>query len=148
MSAAWPLVRNQLVAHLPALTGWTGVTVVNGQPITAADVGDLVTVGFVRTEDFAGSYEQTYSLGGLLEEVGTIRSEVSCATGADDLPSVQIRAFVLVDAWEAWITSDPTLGVLPQSSSASLAVDVEPLQDSQGTEQRLVVTLNYTARGL
>ena len=148
MSAAWPLVKNRLVVLLPDLPGWSGVSVYSGPPVTGDAPTRYVTVGFVPGEDFAGSYEQTYTPGGLLEEVGTVRSEVVCATGDVDLPAMEADAFALVDAWEASITADGTLGVLPQGSTSALSVDVEPSQTTSAAAQRLVVTLSYTARGL
>ena len=56
------------------------------------------------------------------------------------------RTFALVDAWEAWVSADETLGVLGSSSVASLAVDVVPAQTTAGSVQRLAVTLSYLAR--
>lgn len=150
MAAAWPLVVNRLVAHLPSLPGWSGVTVVDGQAIGADYPGDFVTVGFVDGEDFAGTYEQTRNgeggWQGALEETGTVRSELACQTGDVDLPGMRARAFALVDAWEAWVSADETLGVLGHSSTSSLAVDVQPIQNQAGTAQRLTVTLSYFTR--
>lgn len=150
MAAAWPLVKRRLVAHLPSLAGWADVEVFDGPPVTGDVPTDFVTVGFVLGEDFAGSYEQTRngenSWQGALEEVGTIRSELVCATGEVDLADVESRAFALVDAWEAWVSADETLGVLGPSSTASLAVDVQPAQTTGGAVQRLTVTLSYLAR--
>jgi hypothetical protein len=63
-----------------------------------------------------------------------------------DLPTVEARAFALVDAWEAEVSRDETLGVLSSPSSSSLAVDIQPLQTNAGATQRLVVTLTYFTR--
>lgn len=150
MSAAWPLVKRRLVELLPTLPGWSGVAVYDGPPVTADAPDAYCTVGYVVGEDFGGSYEQTRTAEGgwegCLEEAGTIRSEVVCATGNVDLPAMELRAFQLVDAWEAEVSRDETLGVLHPSASASLAVDVQPLQTDRGTVQRLTVTLTYLAR--
>lgn len=152
MAAAWPRVVDRLVAALPTLPGWSGVTVHNGPPVTADTPADYVTVGYVLGEDFAGSYEQTRNdeggWSGALTETGTVRCELVCWTGDTDLAVLRTRAFTLVDAWEAWVSGDETLGVLPRSSVASLAVDVQPVQDASGAAQRLAVTLSYLARGL
>lgn len=144
--AAWPSVVARLVAHLPTLPGWAGVEVFDGPPVTQAAPTDYVTVGFVVGEDFAGSYEQSRPGAFDVEEVGTVRCEVVCTTGDVDLAGRRARAFALVDAWEAWTTANPTLGVLNQSSSASLSVDVEPQQSGSGSTQRLTVTVSYLAR--
>lgn len=156
MTAAWPSVKAALLELLPGLLptvpGWSGGVVYNGPPVTRDAVPSFVTVGFVVGEDFGGSYEQTRNgeagWQGALEESGTVRCEVVCSTGDVDLPTVEDRAFALVDAWDALIAADETLGVLPVSSSASLAVDVQPAQTDKGAVQRLTVTLSYFARGL
>lgn len=150
MAAAWPVVKRRLVDLLPTLPEWGDVVVYDGPPVTADVPAAYVTVGFVVGEDFAGSYEQTRNgddgWQGCLEESGTIRSELVCATGDVDIAAVEARAFELVDAWEAWVSADETLGVLKGTASASLAVDVQPLQSSDGSSVRLTVTLTYLAR--
>ena len=146
MTAAWPVVVNRLVALLPTLPGWSDVAVYDGPPVTADAPTTYVTVGFVPGEDFGGNYEQTRGDANLLEEVGTVRSEVVCLTGDVDLSTVRNRAFALVDAWEAAVSADHTLGVLASSGTASLSVDVAPSQTTGGSEQRLVVTLSYFTR--
>ena len=153
MAAAWPLVVDRLVSLLPSLPGWSGVTVFDGPPVTGDAPADYVTVGFVVGEDFGGSYEQTRNgeggWQGALEETGTVRCEVVCTTGDEDsLPAMRARAFELVDAWDASVADDETLGVLPASSISSLTVDVQPVQNTSGAAQRLTVTLSYLARGL
>ncbi len=149
MSAAWPVVKRRLVVLLPTLPGWSQVAVFNGPPVTGDAPSDYCTVGYVPGEDFGGSYEQTRNgtaWQGALEETGTIRSEIVCATGDVDLAAVEARAFALADAWEAEISRDETLGVLYPSSTSSLAVDVQPVQTTSGAAQRLVVTLTYFSR--
>lgn len=150
MSAAWPLLKRRLVVLLPTLPGWSAVAVYDGPPVTQDVPTDYCTVGFVVGEDFGGSYEQTRNgeggWQGALTEVGTIRSELVCSTGDVDLVAVETRAFDLVDAWEADISRDETLGVLSPASSASLTVDVQPLQSTAGASQRLTVTLTYSTR--
>lgn len=147
MSAAWPVLIDRLVSLLPTLPGWAGVEVYDGPPVTADDPTDYVTVGYVVGEDFGGTYEQSRGLDGcMLEESGTIRSELVCQTGEVDLPSVRARAFLLVDAWEAEIARDKSLGVLAPSSTSSLSVDVAPAQTTSGAVQRLTVTLSYFSR--
>lgn len=152
MTAAWPLVVERLVDWLPSLPGWSGVPVYDGPPVTADVPLTYVTVGFVVGEDFGGSYEQTRngenSYQGALEELGTVRCEVVATTGDVDLASMRSRVFALVDSWDAAIAADETLGVLPPSSTSSLAVDVAPIQSTGGTTQRLTVTVSYFARGL
>ena len=147
MSAAWPVVVDRLVSQLPSLPGWSGIKVYDGPVVTGATPTDFVTVGYVDGEDFGGSYEQTRNgeggYEGCLEESGTVRSEIVCQTGGDKVPAMRARAFALVDAWEAWVSSDETLGVLGPLTASSLAVDVQPIQNTAGSAQRLTVTLTY-----
>ena len=146
MTAAWPAVVDRLVGLLPTLPDWSGVTVYDGPPVTADAPPEYVTVGFVDGVDFGGTYEQARGPGDCPEELGTVRSEVVAWTGDTDLPGLRARGFELVNAWERALHNDPTLGVLPQGSTASLAVDVAPAQTTAGAVQRLTVTLTYTAR--
>jgi hypothetical protein len=148
VSAAWPLVVNRLLVLVPGLSGWSSVVVSDGKPVTGDDLIDYFTVGFVEGEDFGGNYEQTYSPGGLLEEAGTVRCELVTVSGDVDLAARRARAFALIDALQASVFADPTLGVLPQSSSASLSVDPQPVQNDRGSAQRATVTVSYLARGL
>jgi hypothetical protein len=148
VSAAWPLVKRRLVELLPTLDGWDAVEVYDGPPVTADVPSDYVTVGWVLGEDIGGSYTQTRDgqIRTSLEETGTIRSEVVCTSGETDIAEVETRAFALVDTWEAEVSKDETLGVLDPSSTSSLAVDVQPLNQTTGATQRLTVTLTYFAR--
>lgn len=142
---AWPTLYARLLVRLPQLAGWSAVELFDGPPVTGDVPTDYCTVGFVLREDFAGSFESTAGPGDLTVEVGTLRSEIVCSTGDVDLPTVRARAFALADAVRAEVARDPTWGVLPQGSSSSLAVDVEPGQTTSGSVQRLTVTLSYTA---
>lgn len=144
--AAWPLVFDRLVAHLPTLPGWSGVTVYDGEPVTGDVPTDFVTVGFVPGEDFAGSFEQV-PIQWALEESGTVRSRLASQTGDTEvLAARRAHVFALAAAWQAWVVSDPTLGVLSPSSTASLSMDVEPVQNGSGSAVALIVTLTYLAR--
>jgi hypothetical protein len=150
MAAAWPLLKRRLVVLLPTLPGWSGVSVFSGQPVTGESPTEFCTVGYVEGEDFGGSYEQTRNgeggWQGALEEAGTVRCELVLWSGdANDQDVLEARAFALVDAWEAEVSRDETLGVLGPASTSSLAVDVQPVQNPNGAAQRLTVTLTYLA---
>lgn len=146
MSVAWPTVKAAVLDLLTALPAFSAVQVFDGRVITADVPLDYVTVGWVPGEDFGGSFEQVDELGGLLLENGTLRSEIVCTAGETDLSVVEARAFALFVAWQAAVRADGTLGVLPQGSASSLAVDAQPEQTDRGSVQRLVVTLTYVAR--
>lgn len=143
---AWPSVKSRLVALLPTLPGWAGVSVYNGPVVTGDAPTSFATVGFVPGEDFGGSYEQERGAGDAPLEVGTVRTEIVVSDGGTDLPAVESRAFALMDAWQAEVDRDPRLGVLRQGSTSALTVDVQPSQTTGGAVQRLTATLSYTAR--
>jgi hypothetical protein len=84
---AWPLVLGRLLTLLPTLSGWTGVAVYDGPPVTGDAPTDYATVGFVVGEDFGGSFEIVDEPGGMLTENGTVRTEIVCVTGDVDLPN-------------------------------------------------------------
>jgi hypothetical protein len=152
MPAAWPLLLDRLVVLLPTLPGWTGVVVYDGEPVTSEYPPEYVTVGFVPGEDFGGSFEQTRNAEtgweGCLSESGTVRSEIVVWSGdSNQLAAHRARAFALVDAWEAEVSRDESLGVLGRPATSSLAVDVQPVQEN-GAAARLVVTLTYLSHSL
>lgn len=147
--SAWAGVVERLLVLLPTLPGWAQVVVYDGPPVTGDAPPDYCTVGFVVGEDFAGGFELADTPGGLVEETGTVRSEIVSVTGDVDLPGVRARAFVLADAWQAEVRRDPTLGgVLAGGGSSSLSVDVQPVQTTSGAAQRLSVTLSYLHRSI
>jgi hypothetical protein len=150
MAASWPVLKRRLVVLLPTLPGWSGVTVYDGPPVTGDAPTAYCTVGYEAGEDFGGSYEQTRNgdgaWQGALQETGTVRCELVLWSGDPaDLPALEARAFALVDAWESEVSRDEALGVLGPPSSASLSVDVQPVQTSGYTAQRLTVTVTYLA---
>lgn len=146
MNVALPLVINATVALLPTLPGWSGVTVYDGPQVTGDTPTSYVTVGFVDGEDFGGTFEPVAGLGDLLEETGSLRSEIVCWTGGVDFPAMRVRAFGLFNAWNAAVQRDVTLGAVVASSS--LSGEVVPVQNGKGSAVRLVATLSYTARGV
>jgi hypothetical protein len=93
VNAALPLVIDATIALLPTLPGWSGVVVLDGPQVTAAAPREYVTVGFVDGEDFGGTFEPIAGLGDLLEETGSVRSEIVCWTGDVNFPAMRARAF-------------------------------------------------------
>ena len=146
MNVALPLVIDATVALLPTLDGWSQVTVYDGPQVTGDSPRDYVTVGFVDGEDFGGTFEPVAGLGDLLEESGSLRSEIVCWTGDTDFPAMRARAFGLFNAWNAAVQGDVTLGGIV--AAASLSGEVVPVQNRDGSAVRLAVTLSYTARGI
>jgi hypothetical protein len=143
MATQWPLVVARLVALLPTLPGWSGVTAFDGPPVTAEVPTDYVTIGYVA-DDHAGSYDTVQDPSGFRwVETGTVRSQLSCVTGDIDLAGTRARVFVLMDAVDAAVRADRRLGVLSPEGTAELAVDVITVQNANGTAQSLIFTLHY-----
>jgi hypothetical protein len=146
MNAVWPQVVDWKLAKLPTLAGWGDVAVYDGPVTDVAFPPSFVTVGFVTDEDTAGTGEPGEQFGDIEVEVGTVRSELVCQTGEDDMPGMRAQAFGLVNALKAEIRRDVTLGDLV--AAATLAWDVLPVQNDSGSAVRLALTLGYTARGV
>jgi hypothetical protein len=146
VNAALPLVIDATVNLLPTLPGWSGVTVYDGPQVVGDTPREYVTVGFVDGEDFGGTFEPIAGLGDLLEESGSLRSEIVCWTGDVDFPGMRARAFGLFNAWNAAVQDDVSLGGVV--AAASLSGEVVPVQNDKGSAVRLVVTLSYIARGV
>ena len=146
MNVALPLVIDATVALMPTLPGWSQVVVYDGPQVTGDTPHEYVTVGFVDGEDFGGTFEPVAGLGDLLEEAGSLRSEVVCWTGDVDFPGMRARAFALFNAWNRAVQGDVTLGGVV--AAAALSGEVVPVQNDKGSAVRLVVTLSYTARGI
>lgn len=146
MNAAWPAVVDWHLATLPTLAGWDAAVVYDGPVTDGGFPPSFVTVGFVTDEEASGTAEPGEQLGDLEVELGTVRSELVCQTGDDDMPGMRASAFALVDAVKAQIRRDPTLGGIV--AAASLAWDVLPVQNESGSAVRLALTLSYTARGI
>lgn len=143
MAIVWPHVVQYLVDTLPTLPGWDQVYVSDGPMNTRADPGDVALVGHV-TDDTAGSFTLLHEYDYLMTEDGVVRVELTCKTGADSLVLMRTRAFVLLDALDAHLRADQTLGgLLTNGVSAWLSAgDVLSVVGS-GAAQNVVCTVSY-----
>lgn len=148
MATQWPIVHARLTQILPTLTGWDGVEVFDGPAVTGDAPTSYVTVGYAQDEDSAGSFtkERAPLIDGLDEETGAVRCELVVWSGDADLGPVRAHAFDLIDALDAVVSADQTLGVLMPSSTARVVVDVLPVQNQSGVVQRLPFSVEYLAR--
>lgn len=146
MNVALPEVIDSQLALLPTLPAFAQATVYDGPQVTADTPMEYVTVGYVEGEDFGGTFEPVAGLGDLLEESGSVRSEIVCWTGEVDFPGMRAKAFNLFNAWNAAVQDDVTLGGVV--AAASLSGEVVPVQNGNGSAVRLAATLSYTARGI
>lgn len=146
MAAQWPKVKARLLILLPTLAGWAGVVeeVYNGPPVGDVDAVVYAAVGYVPGNDSGGSYTSTQSPDGFQYiEAGSVLGEIVAASGDDDYPTVEAQAFALLDAFDAAIRADRTLGVLSQEGTAELSADVLPAADGDGAVVTLAFTLSY-----
>lgn len=144
MATAWPNVVGWLITTLPTLPGWSTVEIYDGNPAEGDFPDDYVTVGY-SGNDQAGSYTLTPDDDGFsVQEAGTVRSQLVCATDGVDAAGARVRLFVLVDALNAKVRADRTLGgVLSAQGTVDLAVDVESIQNPTGTAAFVSFTLSY-----
>lgn len=143
--AQWPVIYNRLLVWLPALSAFTSgpTPVYDGPPDASDQTPTFMTVGYVQDEDGAGSFSQERAGNGFQTvETGTIRGEVYAGNGDGDLAAARAAAFALVDAIQAGLVADQTLGVLPQGASLSLTVDPRSLTE-EGAAVYLPLSINY-----
>jgi hypothetical protein len=144
MATQWPVLTARLVVLLPTLSGWSGVSVFDGPPVTGDVPTSYCTVGYVEDDD-AGSYTDDLSEVGnvFTTETGSIRCRLVVTSGDVDISTVRTAAFALVDALRTSLRTAPLVGVLPAGSTTSLAVDVGSVQNERGSGQRLDFTVSY-----
>lgn len=141
----WPVVQQRLVELLPSLLG-DDVLVYDGPPLSDRGANNYVTVGWSESGD-SGSFTPTDEpVTAMRAETGVVVCEFVVWGGDETLPAYRTTAFEYVDALEQSLRDDERIGVLPPSSTTSLAADVVSAQDSTGATQRLVVSVNYFVR--
>jgi hypothetical protein len=146
MSASWPLVVGYLLDTLPALPGWSGVSVFDTDPVTAAAPATYAVVARTTDSSTSGNYSRAIAPSGLVSEAGAVR--VHIVTRAGSVTPLQVRAdgFTLANALESKILGDHSLdGVLGEAGTVSVATDVQSFADANGVGQALVVSINYTS---
>jgi hypothetical protein len=148
--AAWPAVVNALLALFPTLTGWPPAeSTYDAAPTTAGSDfyvivgGTLPLPGF--EDDTAGSFSRTQDPDGFqTQETGTVRCQLTSASGAIDITGHRGKVFAAADALYAYLAAHRTLGgVLSQNATVDLTVDVTSLQDGTVSDQTLVLTVHY-----
>ena len=152
----WPVLRRRLVELLPTLPAFDGVQGYDGRPRQNVGVREWVSVGWstfgpdggTRGNGLgdSGSFspgEETVT--GMESENGTVMCEIG-VWGGDKNVDYEARAFELVDAIDAAIRADKTLGVLPESSTTSVGAEVVAGWDSNGKSTRLILSVDYFVR--
>ena len=142
----WPDVYAALLAGLPTLPAFAGVSVFDGEPVSNDAPVAWVTVGFV-TDEGAGTFQQVPDTSGFgTVEVGDIRCHIAANAGDTDMTITRGQAFALLAAWQGWVFNNPTLdGRVPGCELVNLSAQVETVQNSQGSATGLIVTVSYQA---
>lgn len=107
MSSTIPAVLDGLVAAFRANPVLADVQVVDGEPAGGLD-GPTVLVGYDGETATVEADRAAHLTGG--RETYTIPSMIWVWTGATDPAPVRTRAFELLTAVEAHLTTDPTVG--------------------------------------
>jgi hypothetical protein len=143
--ALWPALCAGLVTTLAARPAFADAAVYDGEPLSH-DTDAFLAVGWVE-DDNAGSYTQEVNGSGhFLTETGEIQCTVEASSGNSTLTTPRAAAFALADDAVSAIGADRTIGgLLPAGSSCDTSVQVLPVQDADGSTQRLVLTFSYTA---
>ncbi len=144
----WPKIPPALLALLPTLPGWSRVEVFDGPPVTQGAPSAYCTVGYVLDEGSGGTFNQELGpVDGLREESGEVRCELVVSTGDVDIASVRSAAGDLVDALDAALRTDQSLGgLLSHGSSVVLGADFLPVQNTSGASVRVAMSVQYFTR--
>lgn len=138
--AVWPQVVQHVLDAAPAL--WPTAATFDGPPNTGDDPTDYVTVGFVA-DDVAGSFTQTREHDFLVAEDGLVRLELTAQTGDAVLTDVRPRVFAMLDALDAHIRADQTLGGLVFGPVLLAADGVLTVSNEHGVAMSIVCSLTY-----
>lgn len=144
----WPKIPPAILALAPTITGWADVTVYNGEPVPRPSDGRYFIVGLVTDETSAGTFNQEPgTVDGLRDESGEVRCELAIGVGESDVLDVVLSdAYVLLNALDAALRADETLGgVLTGASFVTLAGDFVPIK-SNGTAVRVPLSIQYFAQ--
>lgn len=134
------------LATLPTLTGWSGVTVVDGPLLRGDGPNRYLTLGFVADDPSPfSSFVPVAEAQGDLRESGEFASLL--VVGADSVAAARDAALLLLGAWASWLTRDRTLGgKVLGDSEAHLSVDLTAAINRQsGGIARARVAVTYTA---
>jgi len=142
---AAPLIIAAHVAHLPTLTGWSGVDVYEGQ-VTSRDAATrYVTVGYVAGIDGPTVHVAPVTDG---QRKNRETGSVGCAlvVADTDIAAARAAVFGLLEPWAEWVATDRSLaGVLLADSVVELVADVALITTRAGATATATVTLTYTA---
>lgn len=148
--AAWPSVVAAVFGRVNTVL--PAVRVSRGRPVTQ-DTGDVVLVAVQEADDLgwtsAGAFQQTMqSFGGHREEVGAVNCVILTFDGDGDQTTATAAAFGYLEAIEADVRADPTLGlngfdyVVAETSS----VEIRENPAEYGAATALPFVISYKIR--
>lgn len=143
-------VIDALVAALRAAGSLSGVTVLDGPPVTDDPLFEVVSVGFSwdPEDDRAAETTQGYHELGMTakrDETVDVYCAVRVVNGDADVSTARARAVVLVGAVESVLRADPSMG-LADLLRAELSVgDLRQTQTAEGVGALIRFTVTATA---
>ncbi len=149
MATKLAAVGNSLIALFSGLPALAGVAVYNGSPVSSAADLDLVLVNDDGdpASDASSTFEQEWANLAATSryERGTVVCAVISQSGDTDLQDRQDRAEALLDACEAALHADVTLGGLVMTAQISSG-SARPIQNSAGSAVVAPFTISYFAQ--
>ncbi len=144
----WPKVPAAVIALVEAIPAWSQVKVFDGRPVMTAPPPLRFTVGYVEDEGGAGDFNQEPGdVDGLREETGAVRCELVAQEGGSSLSAKRAQVADLIDALDAALRADQTLGgLLSQGDSVVLGADFLPVQNTSGASVRVAMSIQYVTR--
>lgn len=143
-------VIDALVTALQADSTLTGVTVLDGPPVTGDPLFECITVGFSWDEedDRAAEVQQQYhELGSAARRDETL--DIFCAVrvvnGNSSVSTARARAVVLLGAVESVLRATPALGLTDLIRTEVSFADVRQTQTAEGAGALLRFTVTTTS---
>jgi hypothetical protein len=142
----WAAVVDYLLTLLPTLSGWSQVAVYDTDPITSDTPAAYAVVARTSDDNTSGSFIRSEQPSGLILESGTVRVHIVTRTGDIDPAGMRVSGFALLNAMEAALLADQTLGgILGVLGTLDLTVDILSVAATGGVAQSLIVSTNYTS---
>lgn len=118
-------------ALLTAFQAVPGVKVYDGQPFKL-DVPDVIVVGFSPSRPAVDVNQRTSDWDDGRAETMTVVCLASALRGKPDIAPVRARAMEILDAVQAALAADPTLGGLVERAEIGMDLSVEQAQTDKG----------------
>lgn len=143
-------VIDALVAALRADPSLSGVTVLDGPPVTDDPLWEVVSIGFAwdAEDDRAAETTQGYHELGMTakrDETVDVYCAVRVVNGDADVSTARARAVVLLGAVETVLRADPSLGLADLLRCEVTVGDLRQTQTGDGVGALIRFTVTATA---